>query len=171
MSIKKQTVKVLVAGDGGVGKTTIVYKILGKDQTTKLTPGLSIESLTLALNDNLEAEVVFWDLGGQPQFRFFQEDYIYCANLILFIYDLNRYHSLSNLEKDWIPMLEKNRDFKEASLFLIGNKLDLGQSISDKGIEEFLEKYPMKSIKVSATEGTNIEELYNMIQEVINGCD
>lgn len=51
--------KVVAAGDGGVGKTTLIYKLLGDDNVVKMTPGISIESIKVQLSDSIQADVVF----------------------------------------------------------------------------------------------------------------
>lgn len=162
--------KIVVAGDGGVGKTTLVYSIVGKEKMVKITPGLEIENFSVSLKKNVEADVVFWDLGGQQQFRFFQEDFLHCANIILLVYDLNRYPSFHRIEKEWLPMVSKETLLTEGVKILVGNKLDLGQSINDTVIDDFVSKHNFASIKVSAKEGINMDKLVDLIIDRVKQC-
>ncbi len=69
----KTVVKVAIVGEGGSGKTTIATRIVtGQFVETMMTVGVNIETWTIADEDiggTIRAAV--FDLGGQPQFRFF----------------------------------------------------------------------------------------------------
>ncbi|MHA1684796.1 MAG: Rab family GTPase [Candidatus Heimdallarchaeaceae archaeon] len=162
--------KIVVAGDGGVGKTTLIYRLIGSDKIVKLTPGISIESLKVALSDDLQADIVFWDMGGQKQFRFFQQDFFECANIILLVFDLNRYSSFLNLYGEWMKMIKESGIMASSHQVLVGNKLDLGQSISDEEIDNFAQKYNMPFFKISAKEGQGIKELEQHLHNVVQRC-
>ena len=165
MTVRQPTLKLILAGDGGVGKTTLVYKLIGKAQITKMTRGVEIETLTVKTEDDKAIKVVCWDLGGQPQFRFFLEDFLGGADLALFVFDLTRYSSLRNLENDWVPMFQKEVPALKRAV-IIGNKLDLGQTIDDEEIERVAEKFLFPHIKVSAEDATNLEEIVEIIKEL-----
>lgn len=109
-------------------------------------------------------------MGGQPQFRFFQLDFFECANIVLLVFDLNRYSSFANLKKDWLEMVEKAGILTSSVQILIGNKLDLGQTINDEEILQFADEHNMKFFKISAKEGTNLAELERHLMEVVESC-
>lgn len=164
---RKPKFKMVLAGDGGVGKSTILYHFLNREELTTMTRGLSIENLVIPLEEEKAIECVCWDLGGQPQFRFFLEDFLGGTHFALFVYDLNRYASLMSLENEWIPMFQKEVPNLLCPL-LVGNKADLGQTISDDEIERIAAKFFLRSIKVSALHGSNLPELIAIVKEVVN---
>ncbi len=59
-------VKVLLVGDGGAGKTSLVKQLLGKefDEHESQTHGIDIEPWKIKVN-NTEITVRLWDFGGQ----------------------------------------------------------------------------------------------------------
>ncbi len=164
--LKSLKFKVVLAGDGGVGKSTLLYHFLEKEELTTMTRGLSIEKLLIPLGEEKSVECVCWDLGGQPQFRFFLEDFLGGTHFALFVYDLNRYASLLSLENEWIPMFQKEVPNLLCPL-LVGNKADLGQTIPDDEIERIAAKFFMQSIKVSALQGNNLPNLIAIVKEVV----
>jgi len=166
MKCQKNVCKVVVAGDGGVGKTTLVRRLIGRKDATSLTRGLEIESKPFNFNDGTITNIVFWDLGGQPQFRCFQESFFNGAKIILLVFDLNRYTSFHHLQQEWLPIIEKNRCSKLVIEILIGNKVDLGQTIEDELIQQFADQNNLKYLKVSAEKGTNFDHLVNLLLEV-----
>ncbi|TXT58594.1 MAG: hypothetical protein BAJALOKI2v1_340026 [Promethearchaeota archaeon] len=170
MSDSNNIYKIIVSGDGGVGKTTLVNTLIDKDENVKMTPGVNIEELKLDLGNHVKANIVLWDLGGQPQFRFLQEDFYDKALIILLVFDLNRYSSFHNIEKDWLPIVKENKTLKNSYQILLGNKTDLEQCIDEKFIQEFKNKYDLPYIKISAKEKKNINELKDLLCDIINSC-
>ncbi len=55
--------KVVLAGDGGVGKSTILYHFLEKKELTTMTKGLAIEKLTIPLNEGKRLNAFVGILG------------------------------------------------------------------------------------------------------------
>lgn len=164
--------KIVVAGDGGVGKTTLVRKLIGKTGNTTLTRGVEIENLLINFNNDITVHTVFWDLGGQPHFRFLQESFFMGANIVLLIFDLNRYPSFHHIKEEWMPIIEKNHTFQLSIKILIGNKLDLGQTIEDATIHQFADQNKLPYLKVSAKGSLNLEKLEELLKrEIYNACD
>ncbi|UJG44317.1 MAG: hypothetical protein K9W46_03820 [Candidatus Heimdallarchaeum endolithica] len=161
------TCKIVIVGDKGVGKTSLVHSLVGKEKIIKITPGVKIENMLVDLGENITADVVFWNLEEDPHFRFFQQDVLECPNIVLLVYDLNNFSSLLHLENECFPMFEKNDTLKKSTPILIGNKIDLGQSINDKVIEDFIQKYGIPSFKISVKEKINIEEVANATIEIV----
>ena len=73
-----KTYKVVVAGDGAVGKTTISQRITGvlqEEEERFMTRGVDFHSLQV-IDENLNTmQAQIWDLGGQEQFRIFQKPF------------------------------------------------------------------------------------------------
>ncbi|TXT54027.1 MAG: Small GTP-binding protein [Promethearchaeota archaeon] len=68
--------KVLVAGDGGVGKTTTLTRYIEGvfNENTQITMGVKVYSKNLSYKDK-QILLQLWDLGGQVEFRFMHENY------------------------------------------------------------------------------------------------
>jgi small GTP-binding protein len=164
--------KIVVAGDGGVGKTTLIRKLIGKDSATTLTRGVEIEDMLVNINNGITVHTVFWDLGGQPHFRFFQESFFIGANIILLVFDLNRYPSFHHIKEEWLSIIERNRTFQLSIEILIGNKLDLGQTIDDATIHQFADQRKIPYLRVSAKDSINFDKLEELLKrEIYNVCN
>ncbi len=163
MNEQVKTCKLIVAGDGGVGKTTLIYRLIGKEKDIEITKGLDFENQLIDLGNNIKSDIIFWDLGGQPKFRFFQSDFFDSANIILFIFDLNRYTSFLNIEKEWVPLVKERKLSNSSIQILIGNKADVEQTIDDTKIQEFVEKMNIPFVKISAKNSTNLNKLKDLI--------
>ncbi|MHA1303632.1 MAG: Rab family GTPase [Candidatus Heimdallarchaeaceae archaeon] len=154
--------KILIIGDGAVGKTTLVYRLLNKScEHVSITPGLNIESYTAKISDT-EIDIVIYDLGGQPQFRFFQIDFTQLTHAILLVFDVSRYESFLNLQNEWMEFLTQS-NLLDKPCIIIANKIDLQNVVPESDIEEFAAEINARYISVSALNNINIPELKELI--------
>ena len=117
---KPIVLKVLTAGEGGVGKTTLLRRYVeGKfSSETKMTMG--VEFFLKELNiDGQKVMLQLWDFGGQERFRFLLESYVIGARGALLMFDLTRTMTLENIEQ-WVQIVRKE-DPELPILFLGSN--------------------------------------------------
>jgi len=163
--VRKNAFKIVLCGDGAVGKTTIGRRISGKfdfDENIEMTPGVDFHNLTIQSYQPIDCQI--WDLGGQEQFRNFQDDFFYSATVVVLIFAVNMYHSFMNL-KSWLFLISKELLKKT---YLIANKIDSdNRSVSEKKALEFSKKYKMTYYEVSALTGKGFEEFKEDLNKTI----
>ncbi|MHA1720723.1 MAG: GTP-binding protein [Promethearchaeota archaeon] len=165
---KKYVYKILVAGQGGVGKTTLLTRIVtGKFmQNTAMTIGVEFHllNLTLGKGDNaINTVIQLWDFGGQERFRFMLDSYVAGARGALLLYDLTRLRTLDGLD-EWVKIVRTHD--KDLPILFVGTKLDRTDDItvSDEYAREFLEPLNMfDHLKISSKDGTGVEKAFKMI--------
>jgi small GTP-binding protein len=124
---QKFILKILTAGEGGVGKTTLLHRYVeGKfSAETRMTIGVEFFLKETEI-DGKQCTLQLWDFGGQERFRFLLESYVLGAKGALLMFDLTRMMTLENLEQ-WLNIVRKG-DPNLPVLFL-GTKLDLADEI------------------------------------------
>ena len=133
--------KTIVAGEGGIGKTTIVKKfmhqVLSKDY--KMTIGMDIFSKTIEIDNNSITFSVH-DIAGQKRFAQVKELFMRGTQLALFVFDLTRKETLTQLRENWIPPLVER--CSNVTSVLIGNKSDLEdlRVFDTKEIQKFIKQ-------------------------------
>ena len=180
---KEENYKIVIVGDGGVGKTSIRKKFLGQGfKATYLeTVGADFSTKTISIETAIEKLPVsfqIWDLAGQPKFEQIRQIFYNGAQGIIFVFDLTRMDSLENI-RIWVNEVIKN-GVKKIPVLLIGNKFDL----QDKGLvccepdddiklASYIKKNLNKdqvsvlTIRTSAKTGYNIEESFQILAKEI----
>ncbi len=85
----KESIKIIVSGLDDAGKTSILtalnYKFDFMDHITSLTPTIKVNYLK---SDFLNKKVIFWDMGGQEQYRqqYLKKPTVYFDSTDLLIY-------------------------------------------------------------------------------------
>ena len=97
---KKYIFKLLTAGEGGVGKTTLLRRYIDNvfEASTKMTIGVEFFIKELLIDSN-QCSLQLWDFAGQEQFRFMLDAYVIGAKGALLMFDLTRLMTLKNLEE------------------------------------------------------------------------
>ncbi|MFX1357936.1 MAG: Rab family GTPase [Promethearchaeota archaeon] len=165
---KKFILKILTAGEGGVGKTTLLHRFVeGRfSADTKMTIGVEFFLKELEL-DGQHCTLQLWDFGGQERFRFLLESYVLGAKGALLMFDLTRPMTLENLEQ-WVNLCRKN-DPKLPILFL-GTKKDLVDQINvqDEFALSFKEAFNLFDyLRISSKSGENVQEAFSMLTKRI----
>ncbi|NVM29357.1 MAG: GTP-binding protein [Candidatus Helarchaeota archaeon] len=164
--------KLVLIGEGAVGKTSIRQKYMGKGFTGEYlkTIGADFASQTVEITDAKEERIksIFqiWDLAGQQAFKEVRASFYGGCQGVLLVFDLTRKESMDKL-KDWILEAAKNAGGTIKGFYLIGNKNDLpGRAVSEKeGLKfaQFLSnrlKFDIPYIETSAKTGDNIPFLF-----------
>lgn len=120
--------KVIVAGQGGVGKTALVerYTIGTFREDHKMTIGsqFSIKDITFQNTDhtNTTVRLQLWDFAGEERFRFVLGDYCRGAVGAFVCYDITDYATFEAI-KEWLELIRKNAG--KIPIILVGLKYDL----------------------------------------------
>ena len=154
---KPIVLKVLTAGEGGVGKTTLLHRYVeGKfSSETKMTIGVEFFLKELYI-DGQKVMLQLWDFGGQERFRFLLESYVIGARGALLMFDLTRAMTLENIEQ-WVKICRK--EDPNLPILFLGSKSDLTEDIcvEDDYIEEFKNHFNLYDyLKISSKTGENV---------------
>nr|MDO8113808.1 Rab family GTPase [Candidatus Sigynarchaeota archaeon] len=121
--------KVIVLGDAEVGKTSLVrtHTKAKFDSAYHTTVGVNIAKETLKANGK-DIGLLIWDIAGQGQFYMLHKAYFQGASGIVFVFDLTRSATLSNIKNIW---WKQCTDYGVGSVpaVLVGNKSDLKTQI------------------------------------------
>lgn len=101
MSMQK---KVVILGDSGVGKTSILFRYIFDrfDQSNLPTLGASFKSKMITLpSENDQIKLNLWDTAGQEKFKSLTRMYYQDAEAALIVYDTTFRESFESA-KNWV---------------------------------------------------------------------
>ena len=157
--------KIVLIGDGAVGKTSIRRRYMGEGFKADFlaTMGADFAYLKTKIDGNT-IEFSIWDLAGQPAFRRVMKSYYKGAMGALAIYDVTQPKSLDSLDS-WVTEVRELSDtFSDLPVVLVGNKIDLRDEIpsSLKSLQGFVKSKSLNAdfVETSAKTGEAIEEAF-----------
>lgn len=154
--------KILIVGDGAVGKTSICTHITSQEffSDYNLTIGCDFFIKKIYV-DNFSVTMQIFDLGGQDQFLKVRSAFAGGAKGIFLAYDITRRDSFYNLE-DWYNSVKEELDSK-APIVLLATKRDLDElaEVWKEDVDAMLEKMKIDGyFETSSYSGIGIDEAF-----------
>ncbi|KAL0287665.1 UNVERIFIED_CONTAM: Ras-related protein Rab7 [Sesamum calycinum] len=169
MSLRRRTLlKVIVLGDSGVGKTSLMNQYVHKkfSQQYKATIGADFVTKELQIDDRL-VTLQIWDTAGQERFQSLGVAFYRGADCCVLVYDVNVMRSFDTLDNWHEEFLKQANppDPKTFPFILLGNKIDIdgGNSrvVSEKKAKEWCaSKGNIPYFETSAKEDYNVDPAF-----------
>ena len=180
------TIKAVLIGDGGVGKTSLRERYLGRGFSANymMTIGadFALKQVKIKNDDKIQTiNVQIWDLAGQVHFSKVRTLYYKGLKGLLAVFDVTRDNSYTNL-LNWVNEIKTViEDTSKIPVILIGNKIDLriegepshippelGVKMADQFSELLSDgKLEVNYIETSAKTGENVENAFNKLVQTI----
>ena len=167
-SQQKQILKIIVAGNSGVGKTTLLKRYIeGRFiKSSELTVG--VEHFVKELYYfTTSYKMQLWDLGGQDRFRYIVDFALRGTHGAILLFDITNYSSFVSLDK-WVKLLRVQS--KELPILLVATKCDLYEYSVVKNvlIPKIIERNQIYDfIETSSKTGQNIENVFESLVKYI----
>ncbi len=124
---KKSFLKIVILGDSGVGKTTLLQQYLNGKVTGNAKPTIGADfSKKEVMIDNQLVTLQIWDTAGQEKFQSLGYAFYRGADCCILVYDITTQKSFENLTK-WKDGFIENAgpdDVKTFPFVVLGNKID-----------------------------------------------
>ena len=161
--------KVLLLGDTGVGKNTLISKFIKEVhlENLKLIIGVNFYSIDQEV-DGLQFKLKLWIMSRKERFRLLLSRYCKGANGAFILYDITNTSTLE-LIPEWIKILREQ--VEDIPIMLIGMKLDLKEVrsvskqkaleiVTSEGIDEYIE--------CSTNTGENINKAFETLTRLMH---
>ncbi|MFX0076474.1 MAG: Rab family GTPase [Candidatus Hermodarchaeota archaeon] len=161
-------IKVIIIGEPGVGKTSLVKKFVSGRFTRdyRVSIGANLFVKDLIINSEIEVTIQIWDIAGQEKWVKMRHLYYKGAHGALIVGDITRENTFEQLKDFWSPDLKQFCG--EIPKILVINKVDLKPIISDGLVKNLAQNINVNTtIYTSAKNGQNVEEAFHKIAEEI----
>ena len=123
------SVKVVLLGESGVGKTSIISQFTSNKFNPRCATSVSAQFISKTIEfPEYQKTIKFdiWDTVGQEKYRSLAKIFYKDAKIIIFVYDITTEFSFKALKDFWYKETINNAD-NEPILALVANKIDLYQ--------------------------------------------
>ncbi len=161
--------KLIIFGDGGVGKSTLIERYVhGTFKTdTKVTIGVQFLVKRFRVDGGTSVDLQIWDFGGEDRFRFLLPAYCRGAAGGIFMFDITAPSTLYHLG-DWLPVVMRRE--KLFPILAVGTKLDLDPHRKVRKEEEVSiarDRHLPEILEVSSKTGENVDRVFNTITHMM----
>lgn len=153
--------KVVLLGEGCVGKTSVVLRYVENKFNDKHLTTLQASFLNKRINiGGKRVNLSIWDTAGQERFHALGPIYYRDSNGALLVYDITDEDSFAKV-KNWVKELRKMLG-NDICLCIVGNKIDLDRDrhVTVAEAEQYAASVGAKHFHTSAKMNKGIEELF-----------
>lgn len=164
--------KIVVIGDGRVGKTSLIQKFTRssfKEDYTK-TIGAHLSNYDYQINED-KIRLQFWDIAGQDKFHFLRPSFFNRSRAGIIVYSLEEnklgVESFKNIH-DWYDEIKKYCG--DIPIMIFANKVDLidENQVNESSIKELVEENNLLGYRItSAKTGNGVTDAFNDLIETL----
>jgi len=171
MSRKSIFFKIVVLGESGVGKTSLLFRYVENKFTiaTKSTIGSDFLSKEITV-DGRPVNLQIWDTAGQERFQGLGTAFYRGADGVCFVFDVTRkktFEELAAWKKAFLIQVghEGNDNFP---MIVLANKVDLeNREVTKSEVQAFCSKEGIQFFETSAKESINVEKSFEQLAKLI----
>ena len=161
------SMKIIVIGNGQVGKSTLAIKFVKNIFTTEYKQTLGVDFLNIkkyVKKIDQTIDFYIWDTAGQDHFNAITRRYYRGADACLIVFAINDKESFNQVKSWHKKMTTECGDIPTA---LVMSKIDLKseRKISDEEAEKLAKELNVKLFNVSSKENIMVEECFEYLAE------
>ena len=157
-----ESIKVVLIGESGVGKTSIISQftkgVFNADlMTTNGATFCTKKKEFKEYKKTLSFEI--WDTAGQERYRSLAKMFFKDAAVALIVYDITSKKSFDEIKNYWMNLVRENGP-KQIIMYIVGNKSDLNEQVNEEEVRKYAESEQISVWLTSAKTATGIDELF-----------
>ena len=162
-----ESVKVVLLGESGVGKTSIISQFTTHTFNPRCPTSVSAQFVSKTIDfPELDRAIKFdiWDTIGQEKYRSLAKIFYKDAKVVILVYDITTEYSFKGLKEYWYNETKDNSDTCPIYA-VVANKIDLygEQQVSNSDGQEFADKIGAIFQLTSALSDSGINTLFENI--------
>jgi GTP-binding nuclear protein Ran len=158
INVPKPYKKLVLVGDGGVGKTALTNRLRLGTFVEGYVPTLGVEVHPVEHDNTM---ISIWDTAGQERFSGLGDGYYLNADNVLVVYDVNSARSWASVP-GWIDKVKGV--LPNVTITLCGNKVDVGsRAVATIVVRTYAEAHGYEHFDVSAKSCFNFQRVVSHV--------
>ncbi|KAF0684656.1 Aste57867_23376 [Aphanomyces stellatus] len=172
---KKVLLKVIILGDSGVGKTSLMNQYVNQKFTNQYKATIGADFLTKEImSDEKLVTMQIWDTAGQERFQSLGVAFYRGADACVLVYDITNPTSFDKLDS-WREEFLAQASPREPDAFpfiVLGNKVDqeADRRVPTQKAQQWCKSknanQPITFFETSAKEATSVEDAFQTIAKI-----
>ncbi|XP_053672545.1 mitochondrial Rho GTPase isoform X1 [Anopheles nili] len=164
----RRHVRILLVGDQGVGKTSLILSLVSEEFPEDVPP--KAEEITIPADvtpEQVPTNIVDYSAAEQTDEALAEE--IRKAHVVCIVYSVECEETLDGITERWLPMVQKCSELERKPVVLVGNKIDLVDYSTIDHVLSIMEDYPEveSCVECSAKTLHNISEMFYYAQKAV----
>ncbi len=153
-------VKLIVVGDSGVGKSSLMKRFVANEFIDSQPPTIGIDfAFTVIEINGKRIKVQIWDTAGQERFRTITNAYYRGAAGVIIVYDVSQSNTFDAISSYWLRTITENVG-ENCKKIIVGNKSDLDHEIETRDAQQFCKKNEVRFMEASAKTKENVDKVF-----------
>uniref|UniRef100_T1IWJ0 small monomeric GTPase n=1 Tax=Strigamia maritima TaxID=126957 RepID=T1IWJ0_STRMM len=174
-SANNRVFKIVVLGDGGVGKSALTLQFVSHSFFENHDPTIEDSYQQQAVIDGQVALLDILDTAGQMEFTAMRDQYMRAGEGFIICYSITDRRSFEEA-LEYYKLVSKVRNCDHVPIVLVGNKYDLEQhrKVSTEEGQVLAHRYACPFFETSAALRLFVDDIFHaLIREIreIRGCD
>jgi Ras-related protein Rab-7A len=172
-SRKKVLLKVIILGDSGVGKTSLMNQYVNRKFSIQYKATIGADFLTKEIFvDDRNVTMQIWDTAGQERFQSLGVAFYRGADACVLVFDVNNVKSFETLDswRDEFLIQASPRDPEHFPFVVLGNKVDVEEAkrmVFQKRAQTWCQsKGNIPYFETSAKENFNVEQAFQTVAKL-----
>jgi len=157
-SISATRHKIIFVGDAGVGKTSIINRIVDNpfNESYEMSIGVDFMSKNIRYRgQNIKLQI--WDSAGQEKYKGLIPSYVRNSSIVFIVYEISSKTSFNNVP-NWINFI---KSIENTTIVLCANKTDLTtREVQRSEGEQFAKREGIAFFEVCAKTNDNIKLMF-----------
>ncbi|KAF2078667.1 hypothetical protein CYY_000038 [Polysphondylium violaceum] len=162
--------KIILVGESGVGKSSILVRFTDNTFTPHFAPTLGVDFNVKTIRNKETGQTVklqLWDTAGQERFKSITQTFYRGSHGVIVVYDVTDPKSFDRC-KNWVEDINQNTQ-DGMIIILVGNKSDLTsqKKVSTEQGKALADTLNIKFLETSAKENFGVTQVFDLLVQDI----
>jgi small GTP-binding protein len=162
--------KIIICGDPGVGKTSLILRFTQRVFKRNYIPTLGVVVSDRTFNiDGSVVQLVIWDIAGQVKFATMRQQFYLGTDGVVLVFDLTNSKSFDSIPNWYKDIRNKINKTRKVIGFIVGNKNDLVNEkiVVSEEASTLANNFNLEYIETSALTGVNVENAFYNVARLL----